>query len=418
MSLVVLSRKRLRRFSTTMYLLFLAGSDLTLLWTSLLRRVLKFVARIDILNYSEFHCRTNEWLAMTSGSFSIWLLVLMTIERAVFTKSPVFAKRRMTRKFAFVLCSIVLAAIALINIHYIFGKRISYAMNYTGNGTLNNGQVNNTLFDTTPSFRCTYVSPAYANFAAKLWPALGLGMFNLLPLILIFTGNISIFLKLRQQRRKLQPTSKNPGYLGYDRNTKATKMLFVLCGFFLFTTTPYSIFFTLYFFIQKDLDDHEFAGLKLGYSIIMILLWSNFTFNFFLYFVSGSLFKKEWGILVTELQTKVYRICGRSTTVRIDTGLVVQTGDTGVAMQSGDTGVVLDSRHTGLFVPSGDTGVAVQAGNTGVDVQSGDTAVAVQSSDTGVVVHSGDTGVAVQSGDTGVVVQSGDMRVVVQSGDT
>jgi hypothetical protein len=38
----------------------------------------------------------------------------------------------------------------------------------------------------------------------------------------------------------------------------------------------------------------SFARWQLFTVIVNLLLWSNFSFNFFFYFMSGTLFKREW----------------------------------------------------------------------------------------------------------------------------
>ena len=81
LNIVVLTRHRMRKYSTTMILLLWAVSDCMFLWTVVGRYALLIYRNIEIRELSMFNCIMQNWITYASGGFSFWLLVLMTPER-------------------------------------------------------------------------------------------------------------------------------------------------------------------------------------------------------------------------------------------------------------------------------------------------------------------------------------------------
>ena len=83
------------------------------------------------------------------------------------------------------------------------------------------------------------------------------------------------------------------------------KMPFLICSFYLITSVPFTIFSlikTVHF--SNVTDEKLYAKLQLTRAILQMMLYCNFTFNFWMYFASGSLFKEEWNQIVTSIQRK------------------------------------------------------------------------------------------------------------------
>jgi len=90
----------------------------------------------------------------------------------------------------------------------------------------------------------------------------------------------------------------------YHRIKSSTKMILVISLFFIITTIPY----TANRAISSDKSQTDVQGYAeriLRDSIFHILLYCNFTFNFVLYCVSGSVFYQELRAFVCESRQRI-----------------------------------------------------------------------------------------------------------------
>lgn len=357
LNVIVLSRQKLRKNSTTVYLLFLAVSDLVFIWSNIFRETLYAITEINLVDLNNLFCKSFYFLAFSSGSFSIWLLVLLTIERLLMTRAPVYTYQKLTPRLAVVLCSILLFIIIVLNSHVIYGftlfdkESLSAAFGIT----------NQTEY-VLKYFPCYHSSVDYANFYNTYWTTSVMVLYNVIPMCLIITGNVNIAASIimRWKRsRKIAPTessmkiydlSKNSGNnditvrqpisrrsdgeRGSDpmvtesryfaigntisnknqrtmtnrssRPNAATRLLFTLSAFFLVTTTPYCVYYVIKNQLN-DVSDRNIARLQVIQAIVHTLLFCNYCFNFFFYFVSGTVFKQEWTRVSRTFKEKIRR---------------------------------------------------------------------------------------------------------------
>lgn len=286
LNMIILSRKQLRKYSTTTFLLILASTELTVLWTSLLPDTVLSITGERLVDKSAVICRLRWWLGLTSGSCSTWILVLLTAERTLLTRAPVFWKSKVTPRNALIASLIVLFVIATLNSHLIFGLRLY--------NTSDNGNITKNVTEPQIPFKCYFSSEEYGKFYFQYWYKIVLALYNLIPASIIIIGNLNIAFMLIYRRNKVNPSS-NPN--SNNRRKSSAKMLFVLSVFYVITTTPWCVYNSLRGKIT-DYSEESFSKWQLATVVVSIFVWSNFTFNFFLYFVSGTLFKNEWKRLV------------------------------------------------------------------------------------------------------------------------
>ena len=139
-------------------------------------------------------------------------------------------------------------------------------------------------------------SPAYQYFLRNAWPWIDLYLSFLIPCVLILTGNILILAYLaRRARQRLD--------LGVVQQKKPSLalLLHLLTIVFLVSMAPYSIFtITLNYLVDNAEDPYEEFDRLINYQrILKILIAFNPTFNFILYFLSGSKFRDEVKALVS-----------------------------------------------------------------------------------------------------------------------
>ncbi|XP_052813958.1 C-C chemokine receptor type 1-like [Mya arenaria] len=291
LNIIVLSRPKIRKFSTSVYLLSLAVTDIVFLWSSTFPEVKLEISGTRMEDLSNFSCKVRYLIVHASGGYSVWLLVFMTAERLFLTKSPIIARTTLSTKRAVIASCILLAACLLFSSHYLFGRHLETRFKYG-----NDSEVIDVYH------RCVTID-AFDSFYGVTWNLLILVVLNIIPVIIIIVGNINIVATIFIQRRhirRVNPVSNLPSVIG-NRKKSTTKMLLVVSGFFMITTLPFTIFAVLKpnIAVQSPRDK---ARINLYETICVLLLYCNFTFNFFLYFVSGTMFKQEW----TRLTKKLY----------------------------------------------------------------------------------------------------------------
>lgn len=300
LNICVLSRQPLRRFSTGVFFLTLAISEITFLWSGLLPDTIYSITAFRFEDQSEIFCRTRWWWALTSASFSVWVLVLLTLERTLLTKAPVFSRNYLTAKHAAISAFVVFMIIVCVNSHLIFGFTL---------GSKNAERIHRNQTGNSAVLPCDFISTEYKLFYERTWSIFVFVLYTLLPAVIIITGNINIALVLlsRTKRRAKIVPAVAAKKIAEDRQKSSAKMLFILSIIFLITTMPYCIYFVVRGQIEQ-MSDRSVARWQLITVSVNILGWCNFTFNFFFYFVSGTLFKQEWQKLRMKIQESVSRV--------------------------------------------------------------------------------------------------------------
>ncbi|XP_052236162.1 C-C chemokine receptor type 3-like [Dreissena polymorpha] len=185
LNIIILSRKRIRKFSTSVYLMFLAVSDMLFMMSSCLAETVHEMTGKRLEVTSNFMCKTNNWIVHTSAGFSVWLLVLLTIERVLLTKWPYVAKARLSSRNALKASLVTAVVCALFPVHYFFGFEIRLAINHIN-------QTRNT---------CQPLPGEYYLFDQYPWKVMILVVLNIIPMCLITAGNLAILATIVKQKR-------------------------------------------------------------------------------------------------------------------------------------------------------------------------------------------------------------------------
>ena len=300
LNIILLSRKRLRKQSTSIYLLFLAGSDLILLWVTMLRNIMLRGQNVDIKAASVFNCTVHEFIAYSTAIFSVWLLVLVTFERMIFTKFPMFAKFRMTRKYALIMVFITLVTILLSCSHMLFGERLL-------DSDSDSAYIRENSLPTSGSVKCIFKTEEYMIFFQSTWAPMFLFIANVIPFLLLVISNVLIIVTLRLNRRRVNPDGSVTGRVTSNerRNLAITRMLMIVCLYFVLSMTPYSVFVVVIGRVPKEVFENNFPTFVLLCVATFYIALSNYMLNFFFYFVCGTHFKREWNDLLCEIRRKL-----------------------------------------------------------------------------------------------------------------
>lgn len=298
MSLVVLSRPALRKYSTSIYLIFLAVSDLFVLYCIVLRETVYAITGVRFADSSRFSCKTTWWLSYSVAATSVLMLVMLTIERVLMIKAPLFFRTRLTQAKTLKAAIVVVTFVVVLNGHMLFGFT-SYDVTESNSSFV--AKVTEIDLRVHP---CYYVSPGYRKFFKETWHLVVLGVFNIIPITIVVLGNIFIAQALINRQKAIAPTGNsevnsscnNPSSTGTVSRTGSnsrsfTKILFVLSCFFLVTTLPYCLYI-VHKSQMGEVSNQTVAKMQLAEACIHCLMYSNFTFNFLFYFLNGTLFRK------------------------------------------------------------------------------------------------------------------------------
>ncbi|XP_052778592.1 galanin receptor type 2-like [Mya arenaria] len=300
LNITILLRRRLRKYSTSVYLMCLAVADLTFLWTSAFPATYYKLTGVILSHRLALLCKTQAWINHASVGVSMWLLVIMTIERLIMSRSLVIARTKITPRNAIKVSSVLIFICSAFPFYQIF----HYEIRLVELPLADNSRVE--------VQRCTTVSDSFVYFQIYIWPFIVLFGLNIIPIVVIIIGNIGILISFIKQKKQLMKvntvTSVDSAVstVKLRRNRKPlAKMLIFVSSFCVVTTLPLMLYNCFWYTIDIS-TPRALERRFLVDTVLIQLVYCNYTFNFFLYFVSGTLFKREWNDFVGEILSKIF----------------------------------------------------------------------------------------------------------------
>ncbi|XP_052230228.1 uncharacterized protein LOC127844197 [Dreissena polymorpha] len=199
LNVIILKRLNLRRFPRNIFLLFLAVSDSTFLWTIALNDVLFALNGHTFLEHGDFLCRTTWFVGYTAGAFSSWIIVLMTTERTLALRAPVFSRKMLTVKSCNLACGVTLTVIAVLNCHVLYG--FDFKDNANGEQLIQEFQ--NVTQIIASNYPCFFVSKGYMDFYYAKWSIIYMTLYYVIPIVVSIIGNINIAMVICLKRRNM-----------------------------------------------------------------------------------------------------------------------------------------------------------------------------------------------------------------------
>ena len=325
LSFIVLRQKALRIHATAYLLSVLALDDLACLYLGLLRRVVEYFVGYDVFRTShEFLCRSQTFLVYLSLHYASWILVTVATERFISVWFPVKARVICTVRNAQISSIVTLLLLACVNCHFFFTATVKTGnndpesahhntpldtqKNYTiilqktekssediANATANNGQ------------RVCDARDEYEAFLSNVWPYIDMTVFCFIPFALMLVLNctfhptyyyivvyiITIFFSVLivarifsiRRHTALQDEARRqlPGL---------TVIMFICCFSFFALTLPISVYMVARSRIDED-DPRNAVMMYVMWTFVNLLQYTSNAINFFLYILSGSLFRRE-----------------------------------------------------------------------------------------------------------------------------
>ena len=265
LSLCVLSRKKFRKLSVSVYLRGLAVVDLsTLLVSDSFLYLLEKTAGNYVRDSQGWACKINIWLSLALPWISSWLLVCISVERVIVVYIPHKAKKLCTTNKAYMVTTFMYLLFLLGNIHAFFKNDI-----HAGH--------------------CVPLDEIY-------YVALGgvsIALYSIVPGLVIVICNMVIVCTLIKMSRVQKTMSHDKSASQNSKNL--TVMLVMNCLFFLILTSPYNIISIVSYKVAVN-ENIIFAMYELANL--------NHAINFFLYVLCGSLFRKELFRMLTCAKTE------------------------------------------------------------------------------------------------------------------
>ncbi|VEL32760.1 unnamed protein product [Protopolystoma xenopodis] len=331
-TVVVLRARHLRQSSTSLYLTALAFVDLAYLCFSLFASLgsLAFWFPSELRRQHAVFCLLQTFLSYTLAFLSVWLLVLVTVDRAFWVLMPFMAYRICTRWHARVAIICLSLGLVGLDLHLFWTMSFQVVLKPTGNQT--------DLMSNVGRAHCKCV--VVSRFTSEVFPYIDLLLIAILPCITMTTANILIGLKLRRQahfrgktqaggerllekmslgssthaQNWLEPTGPSSNGPRGEKSAWLTKMLISTNVFFMVSVSPLLVYDILY--ITEDLvrwverDEAYWGPVMFGLEKLVYTLWyTNFAIHFLLYCLSGAKFRDEVLRLLRSGWTQLTFVC-------------------------------------------------------------------------------------------------------------
>lgn len=285
-SIALFTRPSLCKSTTSLLVVILAFTDTFSLYLALFLTWLRSVIGWHIEYTTTLSCIVVVYMNHVFASMSNWLLVLVTLERAIAVTKPHQAKIVCTMKKARNSVFSIFFCICLVNLTVIFGERALFTFVFDSNEI---------SFDFL--FRCEYccvLDIVLVRFAVYLVDAL-------IPFFIILIGNIIIIVNLtRANKKREKMTCSEKTELNIKHLHSLTKTLVIVSFSYLVLYFPHGIFALLWSYIRHMYNSYDefICGRRLLYICVISFLSINYSINFILYCIGGRRFRNKFLLMI------------------------------------------------------------------------------------------------------------------------
>lgn len=302
LTLMVMLRQKMRRRPTCFHMSAIAVFDTLVLYSDCLRQWLALLHGSNALTLSSAACKVFHFFSYTFFDISVWLIVIMTVDRFLVVQFPLHAPKLSSLPRARKTVIMLIATMVLANLHFIWTVHLD------------------------DRHHCIYLE-GFEYFHVNVWPWIDAAVYSFLPFILLLVFNILIIV-IHRRSMKLRKTTLNinkPRTRSQSSNQgtqlRLSAMLFTVTFTFLLLSAPNVILICIrntYFDFSMQVDDfRNIAVYRLVATLTMFCLYLNHAVNFLLYCISGRMFRKElWQIVKCKCGVTVARSSMFSVTTR------------------------------------------------------------------------------------------------------
>jgi hypothetical protein len=266
LSFIVFSRKKFQNTIFSTYFRILAICDLL----TLLFRTEFFLSQFQLttlISFTEFLCKIHNFLIYLIPCLSIWILLLISLDRSLSILTPAKFLFRKKQMFQLLACLII----------SVYNILLCFPLFFTS--TIEQTPKNST-------------SPLECNNQSVLIDLLQLASSAIIPFILMLISSILIIKTLFNSRKN----SNNSNRI----KKKDIKFAFTSIGLnisFFILNFPLSLYLIISYFVEDNFTIHAFLSM---------LLYSHYCTLFFVSYFLNSTFKKEFLILLFEIKNMIF----------------------------------------------------------------------------------------------------------------
>ncbi|KAL7677388.1 hypothetical protein ACOME3_003624 [Neoechinorhynchus agilis] len=288
LSILVLTRPRLRKQPTAVYLTALAFSDIGIIYFIYFTHYLSFSYRKNVRLYSSFLCKLSCFTSHTFLQLSPALLALVSVQRLLTVKNPsinvpLICNLNMSK----IIISTVALISALANCHFLVFYRLQH------------DSYDNVSF-CGPDSRYS----AYRYFLSRIHPRVILFSCVIGPSFTMIICNFKLgrhVLKttkgvFRDSASETNSTLAGQSKRRQNRQKSLTIMLTSVSAVYILFTAP-AIF--VYLLFRHDTIINSFSLRAIIWAVVNMLLTLNTVANFVLYFLAGNVFRSELKLVKT-----------------------------------------------------------------------------------------------------------------------
>ena len=227
-------------------------------------------------SHSDFLCGLQWFVVHYFRQYNAWILMFMTCERMIAVFKPLKSKQYLRRRniMAVLVTSGVL--LFLCNIHFWITEKVQGVEPYT----------------------YCYYTPEYQHFGNYTWSWIDFALMPLIPFVIILILNICFIAKMGQvyyyRRVSMNVVTDSAAF------ANMTLILLAVSAWFFLTTCPKSVFLIAEgvegIYITSRTPEEQ-AWFDLALAVVIIISYLNNAFNFVLYIVTSSKFRKELSLI-------------------------------------------------------------------------------------------------------------------------
>lgn len=269
------------KFSTYHFLYTLAAIDIIVLLIGPLKVWIRHLSGKKMEDQSDICCKMFPFIGYFSSDASVWLLIMVTIERLVVLKLPLQKIWICTHRRTKHLIIGILITVGLINSPFLWTMKL---------------QSNNTT-EHSDLYVCGPL-PEYEHFVRNIWPWIDAAMYSFPPFVVIsITNSISLYHILASQRRQssIAMLSSQQRNNSIRKNVKLTVMLLALSVSFLVMALPINVVMLIgTMWNSTEHSPEDYSTINLVRTIAELLMYTHHATNFILYFCTGSQFRRHF----------------------------------------------------------------------------------------------------------------------------
>ena len=270
LSVAVMTRRRMRTTTASVYLVSLACVDTAVLLLAMVPLWLLRHYGAGALVFSAVGCRAYGLALYTSRHLQSWILVFFTLERLVAVLLPHHARRLLSRSRAAVMIGSAALVLTALNLHLLWTMDL--------------------VSDWADGRRRCGANADYWHFMLHALPFIDIAVMSLVPSVVLIGANTAIAVSLHRRRVRHRDHCTTTAAA---HHTPAL-ILATITVAFIVTTTPKSVFIAVQnIWLMPIITVGAAARMRLAHVALAALMYTNNVLNFFLYCLSARSFRRE-----------------------------------------------------------------------------------------------------------------------------